>query len=186
MRKFVKTLPLNVNNHQPVSLNAVCFDSESYNHQSNLYQFVSTKHESTSNIRLPSKRGFKIASLNVNSLSAHINEVRILLDDKFLDVLAIQETQLNNSHRDSEFYIPVLIQLDAIESVMAVVVFVSISNLASIFLFETILTQPISKMQVSKFKNPNPSLLLLSIGIGHQIPMLDCIHTLRTLSENQI
>ena len=140
MRKFVKTLPLNVNNHQPVSLNAVCFDSESYNHQSNFYEFVSTKHESTSNFRLPSKRGFKIASLNVNSLSAHIDEVRILLDDKFLDVLAIQETQLNNSHRDSEFYIPVLIQLDAIESVMAVVVFISISNLASIFLFETILT----------------------------------------------
>ena len=87
-------------------MNAVCFDSESYNHQSNLYQFVSTKHESTSNIRLPSKRGFKIASLNVNSLSAHIDEVRILLDDNFLDVLAIQETKLNNSHRDSEFYIP--------------------------------------------------------------------------------
>ena len=39
-------------------------------------------------------------------------------------------------------------------------------------------------MKVSKFKNPNPSLLLLSIGIGHQIPLLDCIHTLRTLSEN--
>ena len=29
-----------------------------------------------------------------------------MLDDKFLDVLAIQETKLNNSHRDSEFYIP--------------------------------------------------------------------------------
>ena len=80
-------------------MNAVCFDSESYNHQSNLYQFVSTKHESTSNIRLPSKRGFEIASLNVNSLSAHIDEVRILLG-----VLAMQETKLNNSHRDSEFY----------------------------------------------------------------------------------
>ena len=116
-------------------MNAVCFDSESYNHQSNLYQFVSTKHESTSNIRLPSKRGFKIASLNVNSLSAHIDEVRILLG-----VLAIQETKLNNSHRDSEFSLPVLVYLDVIESVMAVVVFVSISNLASIFLFETILT----------------------------------------------
>ena len=82
-------------------MNAVCFDSESYNHQSNFYQFVSTKHESTSNFRLPSKRGFKIASLNVNSLSAHIDEVRILLG-----VLAIQETKLNNSHRDSEFYTP--------------------------------------------------------------------------------
>ena len=66
-----------------------------------MYQFVSTKHESTSNIRLPSKCGFKIGSLNVNSLSAHIDEVRILLG-----VLAIQETKLNNSHRDSEFYTP--------------------------------------------------------------------------------
>ena len=53
------------------------------------------------------KRGFKIASLKFdNSLSARIDEVRILLNDKFLDVLAIQETKLNNSHRDSEFYIP--------------------------------------------------------------------------------
>ena len=86
-------------------MNAECLDSESYNnHQSNFYKFVSTKHEST--FRLPSKRGFKIASLNVNSLSAHIDEVRILLDDKFLDVLAIQETKLNNSQRDFEFYIP--------------------------------------------------------------------------------
>ena len=67
---------------------------------------VPMKHESTSNFRLSSKHGFKIASLNVNSLSAHIYEVIILLDDKFLDVLAIHETKLNNSQRDSEFYIP--------------------------------------------------------------------------------
>ena len=71
-----------------------------------VYQFVSTKHESTLNFRLPSKSVFKIAYLNVNSLSAHIDEVRILQDDKFLGVLAIQETKLNNSDRDSEFYIP--------------------------------------------------------------------------------
>ena len=64
---------------------------------------MSTKHESTSNFRLSSKRGLKIASL---SLSAHIDEVRILLDDKLFDVLAIQETKLNNSQRDSEFHIP--------------------------------------------------------------------------------
>ena len=67
---------------------------------------MSTKHESTSNFHLPSKLGFKIASLYVKSLSTHIDEVRILLDDKFFDVLAIQETKLNNSQRDSEFYIP--------------------------------------------------------------------------------
>ena len=137
-------------------MNAVCFDSESYNHQSNLYQFVSTKHESTSNIRLPSKRGFEIASLNVNSLSAHIDEVRILLG-----VLAMQETKLNNSHRDSEFYTSRfgLLRRDRISDGGGGVCFYIKSSI-------------------------NPSLLLLSIGIGHQIPLLDCIHTLRTLSEN--
>ena len=39
-------------------------------------------------------------------LSTHIDEVRILLDDKFLDLLAVQETKLNSSHRGSEFYFP--------------------------------------------------------------------------------
>ena len=39
-------------------------------------------------------------------LSTHIDEVRILPDDKFLDLLAVQETKLNSSHRGSEFYFP--------------------------------------------------------------------------------
>ena len=57
--------------------------------------------------------------------------------------MAVQETKLNSSHRGSEFYFPGFDlendRIDVIESVIAVVVFVSISNLASIFLFETIL-----------------------------------------------
>ena len=48
----------------------------------------------------------------VNSSSTHINEVRILLEDKFLDVLAIQETKVDGSNRDFEFTFPVLIELD--------------------------------------------------------------------------
>ena len=57
------------------------------------------------NNHIPSKRGFKLASLNVNKLSTHIDEIRILLADKCLDVLAIQETKLDASNNNSDFYI---------------------------------------------------------------------------------
>ena len=57
------------------------------------------------NNHIPSKRGFKLASLNVNKLSTHIDEIRILLADKCLDVLAIQETKLDVSNNNSDFYI---------------------------------------------------------------------------------
>ena len=43
---------------------------------------------------LPTKRGFKIAALTVNSLLAHIDEIRILLAENPLDILAINETKL--------------------------------------------------------------------------------------------
>ena len=55
---------------------------------------------------IPNNRGFKIASLNINRLTAHIDELRILLHDQKIDVLAIQETKLDESNLDSEVYIP--------------------------------------------------------------------------------
>ena len=55
---------------------------------------------------LPTKRGFKIAALNVNSLSAHIDEIRILLAENLLDILAINETKLDESNQDNEVYVP--------------------------------------------------------------------------------
>ena len=60
---------------------------------------------STINNQIPSKRGLKLASLNVNKLSMHINEIRIVLADKCLDVLAIQETKLDVSNNNFDFYI---------------------------------------------------------------------------------
>ena len=68
-------------------------------------QSMLDQQRSTINNRIPSKRGFKIALLNVNKLSTHIDEIRILLADKCLDVLAIQETKLGVSNNNSDFYI---------------------------------------------------------------------------------
>ena len=66
---------------------------------------MSDQQRSAINNHIPSKRGFKLASLNVNKLSTHIDEIRILLADKFLDILAIQETKLDVSNNNGEFYI---------------------------------------------------------------------------------
>ena len=55
---------------------------------------------------LPTKRGFKLGALNVNSLSAHIDEIHILLAENPLDILAINETKFNESNQDNEVYVP--------------------------------------------------------------------------------
>ena len=54
----------------------------------------------------PSKRGFKIASLNITSLTKHIDELRILLANHPLDVISINETRLDKGILNSEIYIP--------------------------------------------------------------------------------
>ena len=41
--------------------------------------------------------GFKIAGLNINSLTKHIDELRILLADCSIDILSIKETKLDDS-----------------------------------------------------------------------------------------
>ena len=47
----------------------------------------------------------KIANLNVNSLLKHIDEIRILLSDNPLDILAINESKIDSLISDSELYI---------------------------------------------------------------------------------
>lgn len=56
---------------------------------------------------LPSKRGFKLASLNITSLIAHLDELRVLLDNNnIIDILSINETKLDESIKDSDVHIP--------------------------------------------------------------------------------
>jgi exonuclease III len=46
-----------------------------------------------------------MASLNINSLLTHIDELRVFLSNNKLDVLAINETKLDDSIPDVELYI---------------------------------------------------------------------------------
>ena len=60
-------------------------------------------HEPTS--VLPSQRGFKLASLNINKLITHIDQLRILLLHNEIDILSINETKLNETISDNEINI---------------------------------------------------------------------------------
>ena len=47
-----------------------------------------------------------IASLNINSLLSHIDELRVFLHDSKIDILSINETKLDSTVHDSDVYIP--------------------------------------------------------------------------------
>ena len=55
---------------------------------------------------LPSQRGLKLASLNINKLTTHIDELRILLTNNDVDILSINETKLDINTSDNEVHIP--------------------------------------------------------------------------------
>ena len=58
------------------------------------------EHSNSSYPAIPSMRGFKLAALNVRDLAKHIDEVRVLLADNPIDVLALNETWLNPTISD--------------------------------------------------------------------------------------
>jgi len=62
-------------------------------------------------------RGFKLASLNIASLSKHIDELRGLLSDNPLDILSIHETRLDDSVSTTRFTFPVMISFATIVNV---------------------------------------------------------------------
>ena len=51
-------------------------------------------------------RGLKLASLNINSLPKHIDELRVFLAYNSVDVLSLCETKLDSSFNDSDVHVP--------------------------------------------------------------------------------
>ena len=47
-----------------------------------------------------------VACLNINSLVAHIDELRIILDSTEIDILCINETKLDQTIGDHEVCLP--------------------------------------------------------------------------------
>ena len=54
---------------------------------------------------IPSHRDMVIACLNINSLVAHIDELRIFISHTKIDILCVNETKLYPSINDREVYL---------------------------------------------------------------------------------
>ncbi|CAB3979113.1 RNA-directed DNA polymerase from transposon BS [Paramuricea clavata] len=50
-------------------------------------------------------KGLKIANLNVNSLMKHLDEIRLILNNNALDILAINESKIDNQISNNEIHI---------------------------------------------------------------------------------
>ena len=55
---------------------------------------------------LPSQHSLTLASLNINKLTTHIDELKIFLANNDIDILSINETKLNTNTSDDEVHIP--------------------------------------------------------------------------------
>ena len=47
-----------------------------------------------------------MASLNINSLLAHIDEFRVFMNESDIDIISVNETKLDSTINDNEVYIP--------------------------------------------------------------------------------
>ena len=64
-----------------------------------------TENDDHSLHAIAKSKGLKIASLNVNSLLKHIDEIRVLLEKYTFDILAINESKIDKSIPDNEIHV---------------------------------------------------------------------------------
>ena len=82
--------------------------SESNCNDTTYFESESVLTTSTSippDLNISNLKGLKIANLNVNSILKHIDDIRIFLSDNPFDILAINESKIDSSIRDSEIHI---------------------------------------------------------------------------------
>ena len=84
---------------------------------------ISNQHNNISDF-IPSRQGFRITNLNINSLTKHIDELRIPLFDYSIDIISIHETKLDDTIKSCEVHIPgymnlfVVIEADKVEELL--------------------------------------------------------------------
>ena len=104
---------MNINNFSDFSNSAVnphnqldCSRQAHPKTPNNLPNNISKSIHVQPNLGIPLTRGFKIASINLASLFKHIDQLRIYMLPKTVDILAINETRLDSSIQNGEISIP--------------------------------------------------------------------------------
>ena len=133
---------------------------------------------------LPANRGFKIASLNVNSLIKHIDDLRIFLADNPVDVLAINESKLDDSIKNCELYIPgyEITRRDRNRNGGGVCFYIKTS--INFVIRRDLNLNDLENLYIEIQKPCSKPFLVVTWYIGHLALQLNFSHTMRPLSEN--
>jgi hypothetical protein len=127
-----------------------------------------------------------MACINVNSLMKHIDEIRFILTSTTLEVLAINESKLDNSINDGEIHIPgyVSIRKDRTRLGGGVLIYIkenlAYSNRSDLVPY---------RLEMICLEIKLPYIIDLSWwlrGIDHQVLVLIYLMTMKTLLRNAI
>ena len=94
LRQYISSISFNDWNR---ALNAKIIDTERAPKDKYKHPYIA---------EIAQNRGFKMGLLNVNSLTKHLDELQILMADQVLDILAINETKLDQNITDMQIGIP--------------------------------------------------------------------------------
>ena len=101
---------MSINNYSNSAVNP--HNKPDYNNQArpttptNVPNSVSNSTYVRPSLGIPTTRGFKIASINLSSLYKHIDQLRIYMLPKIVDILAINETRLDSTIQNGVVSIP--------------------------------------------------------------------------------
>ena len=94
---FISSQDISTNISVAQNASTVCIDMPVNSANTLLNQSnISLSTEKVENL-VPNIRGLKIASLNINSLLKHIDELRVCVSKQQIDILAINETKLDSN-----------------------------------------------------------------------------------------
>ena len=88
---------------------------------SDLSRYIDTNNNLLNKGSLENLKGFRIAHLNTTSLPEYIDQLRLYLINKPVDILGINETRLNDSIENAEVHIQGMISIAKIEIGLEVV-----------------------------------------------------------------
>ena len=147
------------------------FPSNPFSHAHSAFRYSSSLNSQT---LIPNKRGFKMACLNITSLPRHIDELRIILYSKCLDLLAIKETRLHDIIADNEVSV-------MISSARSTTKWQKSVEVGFAFIFALILIMSFARTSylinwkafLSKLVNQEANLLLLLLGTDLKINLFE-------------
>ena len=130
-------------------------------------------------------KGLKIASLNINIIIEHINELKVLMESNPIDILAINESKIDDTVSDNEIHINGynIIRNDRNRNGGGVLMYI---RKPLSFSERNDLVPDLLEIICVEIKNLHNKSFVYAHGIGRQVRILTCLIILKLFSINVV